>query len=226
MKGVRYSAAQKQEVVDFVIAYNAANGRGGLSKAAEKFNISQISISTWLKSAGAASPKAAKKAAKVKTPKAPKAAKAPKAKKAAKGKRRSRYSDEQKKELIDFVVAYNEANGRGGANNASKKFKISPLTVITWLKAAGVKPPGKKVVKKATEKAVKKVAKKAGKKAAKKAGKKAKAAPTTAAAAPVAASGNMGSKLNALAALHSQIEKAEAALAADKAKFAALKAAL
>ena len=56
VKGVRYTPAQKKEVVDFATSYNVANGRGGQSKAAEKFNISQLTISSWLKSAGAAAP--------------------------------------------------------------------------------------------------------------------------------------------------------------------------
>jgi len=38
-KGVRYTDAQKKEVTDFVTTFNAANGRGGQSKAAGKFNI-------------------------------------------------------------------------------------------------------------------------------------------------------------------------------------------
>ncbi len=81
LKGVRYTDAQKKEVVDFALSYNAANGRGGQSKAAEKFKISQITIASWLKAAGASAPKAASEE---KAPKAAKAAKAPKAAKAAK----------------------------------------------------------------------------------------------------------------------------------------------
>src|SRR6478735_8899825 len=101
MKGVRYTDAQKKEVMDFALAYNAANGRGGQSKAAEKFNISQLTIATWLKAAGAPSAKSAKKTSASKSSngaKASKSDKAPKAKKAAgkgKGKGGSRYTDEQ-----------------------------------------------------------------------------------------------------------------------------------
>ena len=72
VKGVRYTPAQKKEVVDFATGYNAANGRGGLSKAAEKFNGSQITVGTWLKAAGAPAP--GKKTA-GKVAKAPKALK-------------------------------------------------------------------------------------------------------------------------------------------------------
>ena len=51
-KGVRYTGEQKQEVVDFVSSYNAANGRGGQSHAAAKFGLSVLTVSTWLKNAG------------------------------------------------------------------------------------------------------------------------------------------------------------------------------
>ena len=218
-KGVRYSDAQKKEVIDFALNYNAANGRGGQSKAAAKYKISQLTVATWLKGAGASTPKAPKapKAAKVaKAPKAPKAPKVPKAAKAAKapkapkvkkaGKTRlgARYTPEQKKEVTDFVASYNAANGRGGASNASKKFKISPLTVIAWLKAAGVKGPAKKSTK---------------------APKAAKAPKASKASAP-AVSGGFSAKLNSLLALSNEIDKAEAALAQLKAKFSSLKASL
>lgn len=69
--GVRYSPEQKQEVVKFVQDFNAANGRGGQSRAADKFKLSVLTVSAWLKAAG------------VKGGKAPKAAKV--SKKAAKG---------------------------------------------------------------------------------------------------------------------------------------------
>ena len=58
-KGVRYTDTQKKEVVDFAVNYNNTNGRGGQSKAAEKFGISQITIASWLKAAGTPSKAAA-----------------------------------------------------------------------------------------------------------------------------------------------------------------------
>src|SRR6478735_6939675 len=84
-KGVRYTDTQKKEVVDFAVNYNTTHGRGGQSKAAEKFGISQITIASWLKAAGTPS-KAATTPSKAaaKAPKAPKAAKVAKAPKAAK----------------------------------------------------------------------------------------------------------------------------------------------
>ena len=186
--GVRYTDAKKQEVVDFVIQYNSKNGRGGQSKAAAKYKVTPLTISSWIKAAGAtkaAKPtakKAAKATKKAKAVKAPKAAKAAKAAKAT-GKigRGSRYTPEKKQEIIDFVTAYNAKNGRGGQSKAVAKYKLSPITCASWLKAAGV-PTGRgllkkgkavKTVKKAAKKAAKKVVKKAAKKAVKKAAKKA-----------------------------------------------------
>ena len=211
-KGIRYTDAQKKEVVDFATTYNASNGRGGQSKAAEKFGISQLTVATWLKSSGA--PKAVKA---TKTPKAAKAAKAPKAAKAAKAvkagqsKLGSRYSDEQKKELTDFVASYNEANGRGGSSQAAKKFGVSPLTVVAWLKVAGVSGSSNKVAKKSSKVSV-------GKKAAK-ATKVAKKVNGT-------SSNDVSAKLTSLLSLSSQIDKAEAELADLKAKFSSLRASL
>lgn len=204
MKGVRYSPAQKQEVIDFALGYNATNGRGGQSKAAAKFNISQLTVATWLKAAGASAPKSTKATKAAKAPKAAKTPKAPKVKKAGKSRLGSRYTPEQKKDVTDFVASYNAENGRGGASNASKKFKISPLTVIAWLKAAGAPSPAKTSTK------------------ATKAPKAPKASKT---AAPIA-SGGISAKLNSLLELSNEIDKAEAGLAQLKAKFSSLKASL
>ncbi len=183
-RGIRYSDTQKKEIVDFAIAYNAANGRGGQSKAAEKFNISPITLAAWLKAADAPTPKKSK---------APKESKTSKKVKAG---RASRYTDEQKKEVIDFAAAYNAANGRGGQSKAAAKFKISPLTVMAWLKAAGVKSSDK------ADKSSKAKAPRAAK------------------------SGNFDAKLSALLALSKQIAKAESELAQLNAKFKSLKASL
>jgi transposase len=202
-KGVRYTDAQKKEVIDFVKSYNSSNSRGGQSKAAEKFGISQLTVAGWLKAASAPAKtgKAAKAAKAPKAAKPAKAAKAPKAAKAAsKGKAGSRYTDEQKKAVTDFVTSYNAQNGRGGASNAAKKFSISPLTVVAWLKAAGAKGSAGKSAKKAS-----------------------KAAP---AKASKAANGGFSAKLSSLLALSGQIDKAEAELAKLKATFSELKKSL
>jgi transposase-like protein len=200
-KGVRYTDAQKKEVVDFTVNYNAENGRGGQSKAAEKFNISQLTIAGWLKAAGAQGS--------AKAPKAAKPAKvSKKAKSASSSKVGTRYTAEQKQEVVDFTLAYNEANGRGGQSQAAAKFNVSPLTVMAWLKAAGVKGGGKKAAVKAP-----------------KAGKVAKAAKPTKAAKP-STGGDFDAKLSSLVALRKEITSTEATLAKLHAQFDSLKASL
>lgn len=218
-KGVRYTDAQKKEVTDFALSYNAANGRGGQSKAADKFKISQITIASWLKAASApkagAAPKAATvakapKAAKAaKAPKAAKTAKAPKAAKASKSKGSARYTDEQKKEVTDFVASYNAANGRGGQSKAAAKFSVSPLTVMAWLKASGGSAKVKKAAKKGSKSA-------APAKVAKKSIKGTK--PSN--------SGSFDAKLGSLLALRKEIMQTEATLAQLNARFKTLKSSL
>ncbi len=212
-KGVRYTDAQKKEVIDFALAHNASQGRGGQSKAAEKFNISPLTIAAWLKSSGSKAAKSAKapkseKAKPVKAAQAPKAAKAPKvakAKKAASSKG-VRYTDEQKQEVVSFVVSHNAEHGRGGPSKASKKFKLSPLTVAAWVKSAGVKLSNKKIGGKTKYVAPGKAAK-----ASSKGGK---------------SLGDIGAKLNSLLDLSKQIAKAESELAQLRSRFDSLKKSL
>jgi hypothetical protein len=210
---VRYTDAQKKEIVDFATSHNAAKGRGGQSAAANKFKVSPISVAAWMNGPGA--PKVAKVAKVAKAAKAPKAPKAPKAAKARKAAKRAgkskvgtRYTAEQKKEVVDFTVAYNAANGRGGQSKAAAKFKVSPLTVMAWLKAAGVKKSSKKAAKKSARAARPAKAAKAAKKASS------------------SASVSFDAKLSSLLTLSKEIAKAEAALAQLKGKFSSLKASL
>lgn len=62
-KRKRYSAAKKQEIIDFVKDFNNTKGRGGQAAASKKFKVSQLSISNWLKGGGASKKKASKKKA-------------------------------------------------------------------------------------------------------------------------------------------------------------------
>ncbi len=66
-----------------------------------------------------------------------------------------RYTDAQKKEVVDFVVSHNAANKSGGQSTAVIKFKISPITIASWLKAAGVSAPKVKAKAKKASKAKK-----------------------------------------------------------------------
>ena len=126
-----------------------------------------------------------------------------KAKKTSRGKR---YSDQEKAEIIDFVNKINSEKGRGGQSAASKKFKISPLTISSWLKKSG-----------APKKAKKAPARKA---AAKKRGARAAKAPASTSSAPI------GRKLAKLQSLYNKIERAESDLNNMKAEFEALKGSL
>lgn len=207
-KGVRYTDAQKKEVVDFALAHNASQGRGGQSKAAEKFNISPLTVAAWLKSSGSKVAKSAKapKAGKSKVAKAPKAPKAAKSAKAPKAKKSAstkgvRYTDEQKLEVVTFVAEYNAANGRGGPSKAAKKFKLSPLTVSAWVKSSGGSTSGKKS-----------------------AGKTKYVAPGK--AAKVSSKGDISSRLSSLLDLSKQISRAEADLAQLRSRFDSLKKSL
>jgi len=76
-----------------------------------------------------------------------------------------RYTPEQKKEIVDFVQQYNEAKGRGGQSAAVSKFKVSPITIGAWLKAAGVSKKKGKPAKAAKASKPARVKKKAAKKA-------------------------------------------------------------
>jgi hypothetical protein len=49
-KGKRYTDKEKAEIVAYVEKVNAEKGRGGQSAASAKFKISQLTISSWLKS--------------------------------------------------------------------------------------------------------------------------------------------------------------------------------
>lgn len=51
---------------------------------------------------------------------------------AAKGRR---YTAKEKAEIIAYVDKVNAEKGRGGQSAASKKFKISPLTISSWIRS-------------------------------------------------------------------------------------------
>lgn len=150
--GIRYTDAQKQEIVDFVAKYNADNGRGGQSAASKKYKVTQLTIAGWIKSLGGkssakAKPAAAKPAAASAAASAPAPAKLARDEKVVrlakpapgKSSKGIRYTPAQKQEVIDFVTSYNAANGRGGQSHAAKRFGLSVLTVSSWLKSSGAK---------------------------------------------------------------------------------------
>lgn len=59
-----------------------------------------------------------------------------------------RYDQNTKDEVVNFIQAFNEENGRGGQSAAAKKWKLNPITVKAWLEKAGVASPGKSAKKK------------------------------------------------------------------------------
>ena len=48
-KGKRYTADEKQAVVDFANNHNAEHGRGGVAAAVKKFGASALTIASWMK---------------------------------------------------------------------------------------------------------------------------------------------------------------------------------
>jgi hypothetical protein len=50
---------------------------------------------------------------------------------ASKGKR---YTEKEKGEILAYVDKVNSEKGRGGQSAASKKYKISQLTISSWLR--------------------------------------------------------------------------------------------
>ena len=55
-KGKRYTDREKSQILAFVDKVNATKGRGGITAAAEKFNVTPLTISNWLKKTGATGP--------------------------------------------------------------------------------------------------------------------------------------------------------------------------
>lgn len=117
-----------------------------------------------------------------------------------------RYTDAEKKEVVEFVETYNAENGRGGQSAAAAKFSVSQLTVAGWLKSAGSSAASKK-----------------GKSA--KGAKAAKAVKGAKVSVKSSGSG-FNAKLSTLLALSNEIEQTEKELVKLKAKFKSLKASL
>jgi transposase-like protein len=243
VQGIRYTDAQKQEVVNFVLSTNAAQGRGGVSKASTKFKVSPITVNSWLKAAGAsaapksvtaapaakapaaaapaakvaAAPKAAKALKAPKPAKAPKAPKAPKAAKAPKAPKaaKGKVGTRYTPEQKKEVTDFVASyNSANGRGGQSTAAAKFGISPLTVM--AWLKASGApKKAKKGAKKAVKaaKVTKAVTKVAAPK-------------AAAAVASGDIAGKLKSLLDLSQQITKSEAELVSLKAKFASLKASL
>lgn len=167
-KGKRYTDTEKQVIVSYVNDFNAKNGRGGQAAAVKKFGVTALTITGWLKTVKPA--KAAAAPAKAPAPVATKAVKVAKTApvkpaKRAKVPQGTRYTEEQKKAVLDYVAQVNAKKGRGGMTAAAKKFKITPLTVSNWIAklggsaATGAPKANAKEAKAAAKAAVKALAK-------------------------------------------------------------------
>ena len=51
-KGRRYSIAEKRAVLELVESVNLERGRGGIAVASQRFGVSPLTISNWLRSDG------------------------------------------------------------------------------------------------------------------------------------------------------------------------------
>jgi transposase-like protein len=61
-----------------------------------------------------------------------------------------RYTQGEKDAVVNFVLDHDKKHGRGGKSQAVKKFKVNPVTVAKWMKAAGHGPKGSKPKARAT----------------------------------------------------------------------------
>jgi len=57
-----------------------------------------------------------------------------------KGNTGKRYTDDQKKEILDFV----RGQGRGGITAATRKYGVSYIALARWMKGKGGGKPGRK----------------------------------------------------------------------------------
>ena len=131
----------------------------------------------------------------------------------AKGKR---YTPAEKAEVVAFVEKINAEKGRGGQSAASAKFKISQLTISSWLKGSKGAAPAKVGRPKGT-----------GAKVGRPKGTGAKVGRPKGTGAKVGSvKGGFTSQIAKLSALAAQIDSAEAALGKLKAEFAVLKRSL
>lgn len=80
VRGKRYTAEEKNNIIAFITEHNASKGRGGQSAAAAKFGISQITLASWLKKSGVKSKGKSTKAKSAKTKASKSPAKSPVAK--------------------------------------------------------------------------------------------------------------------------------------------------
>lgn len=115
----------------------------------------------------------------------------------------TRYTDEKKKEVVEFVKNYDQQNGRGGQSAARKKFEINPISIKKWCVEQGYTTPSSK---------------KKGKKPTKRSTKTPAAVAAKSAAAPVKA-GSRSTTLAKMTKIQAQIESLQSEFDSLKAQL-------
>lgn len=123
---------------------------------------------------------------------------------------RTRYTQEQKDEVIAFIQQYNEENGRGGQSAAVKKWNLNPVTVKSWLEKAGVATPGRGGRKKVRPGRPGRPSKKAARKAV---GSSARTSAAASVASAASAVDDLQGILNRMVAIRGQIASLESEFA-------------
>ena len=113
------------------------------------------------------------------------------------GSRGKRYTSAERANVLSYVDEVNTKKGRGGAAAASRKFKISQITIGQWVRKAGKSAAAQQTSKTSSESA--------------------------SVGRPRAGRKGFAAKLRRLADVHEQISKVEAQLAGLQKEYASLK---
>ncbi|MDF1810622.1 MAG: hypothetical protein P1V20_00340 [Verrucomicrobiales bacterium] len=122
----------------------------------------------------------------------------------------TRYSDQTKQEVVQFVKDYDAKHGRGGQSAAKKKYKINPISIKKWCVDQGyASGPTRKKKAAAKPAAAKRATRKPAKRKAKAASKPAAATAAKSAASPVKA-GTTAATLKKMGEITEKIEALQA----------------
>lgn len=116
----------------------------------------------------------------------------------------TRYTDEKKKEVVEFVKKYDQQHGRGGQSAAKKKFEINPISIKKWCVEQGYSTPSSK---------------KKGKKPAKRTTKQTTTAVAAKSAAAPVKAGSRSSTLAKMTKIQAQIESLQSEFDSLKAQL-------
>jgi len=122
--GSRYAAQQRQEIVEFVLAWDAKHESDGRKEAQKRFGPTPQTIDNWVRRGlveGVSWSTWHERQRGNRTK--------------SKGRR---YTPSEKAEVLELVQKVNAKKGLGGIKAASEKFGITPLVIGIWMKKAGV----------------------------------------------------------------------------------------